>query len=232
MSDVYGFADPGGDEDDFAIILAKITRGKAVVFAAKTYQLTDWGNNYDNIIHDIQVISYEHNVRMWICEKNSLGGVIISNMRNLGIHVQALVTGTRDMRPETRFGSKAKDSTYDKDTAVEWLRKLNQAGIIRIAAGGDKYLQKIHTQTLAYGRTAKGKWAGLGEHDDLVSCLLLLVAWARTTLLRELGRIGDVKPVGSAPVGYDTSSPGQKQMSAIKAALKRRGVKYDRLDVK
>ena len=153
-------------------------------------------------------------------------------MRNLGIRVLGLVTGTRNMRPETRFGSRAKDTTYDKDTAVEWLRKFEQEGTLKIAAGGDKYLQKLRTQILAYGRTAKGKWGGLGEHDDLVSCMLLLVAYARTTFLRHSSKGGIRGAVSATPQGYDVGTKAQKQMSAIKDSLKRRGVKFDRMEVK
>ena len=232
VSDVYGFADPGGDDDDFAIILARLRNGRAVVFAAKTYQLSAWGNNFDNILKDIQSISYEHNVRLWVCEKNSLGSVIISDMRNMGINVLGLVTGTRDMRPDTRYGSKAKTTTYDKDTAVERLRKCEQQGLVQIVKGGDKYIQKLRMQAMAYGRTASGKWKGLGEHDDLVSCLLLLVAYAYSTFLRFRGKGNLQRTVSAKHESAYISSRGQKQMEAIKATLKRRNVKYDRFYVK
>ncbi len=231
--------DPAGDGGDaFGCLIGDRYPTFGRVVGAREFRLADMGGRFSNIEKEIYKINYEQNVDRILCEKNALGVVTISNLRDRGLRVIPIVTGTTERESAIRFGrrSTAKSTTLDKDTTVEWVRRFQQSGQLEISTGTEG-LRQLNAQLPAYGRNRAGKWEGLGTdasgrriHDDLVSCLIIWVHDLKRHLLGAYKR-RRTNVIASKSLDGPSHDAGERKMQEIKAALARRGVRYDSLQV-
>ena len=91
-------------------------------------------------------------------------------------------------------------TSLDKNKAVPYVQKFIEEGIIELPKTLTPGLKLGMEQIRNYGVSKSGKYEALSGHDDFISCLIILVHWAKTRILR---KIASDLPLG---MGADSSA--------------------------
>ena len=193
--------DPGRIRDAFGGLVATVTSDRIMIEAAKEWFRKD----STTVIGEIATIVKKNGIDRVICESNNQGHPIIDMLRRLHHIYPVPVNTTKELKDKKKLKSV---NSMGKNVTVEWVEWANREGIIlmprkpwsqgirRLDAQMSRYIRKTTETGTKYGAAEDD------DHDDLVSCLLLLSHYARLKLLR-LG----YRNAGAAPAsaGYPTA---------------------------
>lgn len=116
----------------------------------------------------------------------------------------------------------------DKNKTVPYVVKYIEDGVIEYPRILTKGLHKMKKELDNYGVTQGGKYQAMSGHDDSISCLVILVHWAKRTMLRsnkrQLFGIGSKDP-------YDGKSNVQKSREHVLKRFENSSINTDNIHV-
>lgn len=220
--------DPGGWSDSFCDVMAKITREKILLTDAIFWNKEIFPKlTTRKIKDDIAKLHNHFHFNKHLCETNNQGNMIISDLRNIPYRIPVIgVTTSGHLRKASTI---ARGTTLDKDKTVPWLMKFIEDGTIELPKTMTPGLKKGIDEISNYGVSKHGKYQALSGHDDFVSCLVILVHYAKRNILRTRA--------SKLPMGLGAEHPYQMLqeekdpfLTNIENRMKSAGMKVDDIE--
>lgn len=221
--------DPGGWSDSFCEIMANVTREKILLTDAMFWNKQIFPNlTTRQIKDDIKKLDDHFHFDYHLCETNNQGNMIISDLRNHPYNLKVMgITTSGHLKKAATI---RKGTSYDKDRTVPWLMKFIEDGIIELPRNMTPGLKKGIEELNNYGVSKSGKYEALSGHDDFVSCLVILVHWAKHKMLK--GMASKLMGVGGGdPVRDAMKTPYEIAMEAMQKKFQDMGMEPDNIDI-
>lgn len=174
--------DPGGWSDSFCNVMAIVTWEKILLTDAIFWDKKKFPNLTTRRIKDeINLLNNHFHFDYHLCETNNQGHMIISDLKYeykipvIGITTSANLKTSATIRRGT---------SLDKDKTVPYLMKFIEDGTIELPKILTPGLREGMDQVKNYGVSKSGKYQALSGHDDFISCLIILVHWAKARILK------------------------------------------------
>ncbi|MCV0398536.1 MAG: hypothetical protein K5785_00920 [Nitrosarchaeum sp.] len=229
MSVSVAIYDPGGWSDSFCDLMATVTREKILLTDAVFWNKEKFPNlTMRQVKDDIEKLNNHFHFDYHLCETNNQGHMVISDLRKeYGIPVIGITTSGELKRK----GTIQRGTSLDKDKTVPWVMKLIEDGIIELPKRMTPGLKEGMEQIKNYGVSKSGKYQALSGHDDFVSCLVILVHWAKRHMLKGMAR----KLIGVG--GGDPGMESQKSaydiaLESMRNRFEKAGMSPDNFDIK
>lgn len=170
--------DPAKTQDGFGALGAKLELQKQdiIFFLAKQWR----GRNYTNVEKDIGTVHAKRPFDAYLVETNSAGHHVVDVLRTV-YNVPIIPVATT---PKMEHPSKHPNS-MDKVETVRWAMQYKQEGHIKFPDPKvypifNEVIRQIENYESHITKTGKESFsAPEGDHDDFVSCFLLICWYAR-----------------------------------------------------
>lgn len=220
--------DPGGWSDSFCEVTAEVTREKILLTDAIFWNKELFPNlTTRQIKDDIAKLHKHFKFKYHLCETNNQGHMIISDLQK-EYHIPVIGITTAGSLKNPRIIRKG--SSLDKDKTVPWVIKFIEDGTIELPRNLTPGLKKGIEELKNYGVSKNGKYKALTGHDDFISCLVILVHWAKRKMLARMATklIG----IGAGDSTLDSmKSPYELAMNMVKKRFNDAGYTPDNIDV-
>ena len=220
--------DPGGWSDSYCNVMAEVNTHEIQLTDAIFWNKIKFPNlTTRKIKDDIAKLNRHFRFDYHLCETNNQGNMIISDLRSeykipvIGITTSGALKTAKALR---------KGSSLDKDKTVPWVMKFIEDGIIKLPRTLTPGLKEGMEQIKNYGVSKSGKYEALSGHDDFISCLVILVHWAKRKMIKSIASktIG----VGSGdPYAALSNTPYDIALNAMKKRFDSIGMQPDNIDV-
>ena len=177
--------DPGGIADNFGMLTSELTSQEILLTDAITWNKTKTPNfTYDFVMQKIAHFNSVFKFDYHLCESNNTGVPVIHGLRTqYGINVTGINTSNNLRIPKTiRAGQ-----TLDKNKTVEWVNLLRERKVIKFPAKMTPGLYELQGELDNFGtKKLRGRttYGALTGHDDIVSCLITTVHFAKLRFLK------------------------------------------------
>jgi len=212
-----------GGTDSFCMVTAIVTRENILLTDARFWNKKDFPHlTTRQIKDDIARINEHFKFDYHLCETNNMGHMVISDLRT-DYHIPVIgITTSANLKTQKSLRSVR---VLDKNLTVPWLVKFIEDGTIRFPKTLTKGLVKMKEETGNYGVSKSGKYEALSGHDDSISCLVILVHWAKRQMLKSktLGLFG----YGSSDP-YDGKSSMEKSREHVMKRFENAGMNTDK----
>ena len=206
--------DPGGWADSFCELMAEVTREKILLTDAIFWNKEIFPHlTTRQIKDDIKKLHNHFKFDYHLCETNNQGNMIISDLKS-EYHIPIIgITTSGELKTAKTL---RKGTSLDKDKTVPWLMKFIEDGIIELPRNMTPGLTKGIDEIKNYGVTKSGKYQALSGHDDFISCLVILVHWAKRKMLARMATkllgVGGRDPISDAMrTPYDIALDSMKK---------------------
>lgn len=220
--------DPGGWSDSFCEIMAEVTREKILLTDAIFWNKELFPNlTTRQIKDDISKLHKHFRFDYHLCETNNQGNMIISDLKSeYKIPIIGITTSGTLKNPKTiRRGT-----SLDKDKTVPWLMKFIEDGVIELPREMTPGLKKGIEELKNYGVSKSGKYQALSGHDDFISCLVILVHWAKRKMLARM--VTKLLGVGGGDPTLDSmKTPYDIALDSVKKRFENYGYTPDNIDI-
>lgn len=230
--------DPGGEVDYFAMLTAEVKPNKILLTDAVGWlksEMPDVRDFYGYVEKKIVSFNQQHKFQYHICEKNNIGTTIISSLRfKHQMPILAITTSNNVVNEEKLREGKV----YNKNDTIAWVNRFRAMGIIEFP--DEEYMTpglKLMLEQLdnfgAKKKNGKTVYEALVGHDDFVSCLDILVAFAKRKFLN-LPEIMNTNGFDgfAAPEETTQETPREKGVRIAREIMKRKNPLFDNIDVK
>lgn len=228
--------DTGGEGDYFAMLTANVSPKEILLTDAKAWLTSDFPENsdfYGQVERKIADYNQRFKFNYNICEKNNIGTTVINSLRfRYGLKMIA-VTTSNNIRSESVL---REGNSYNKNDAVAWTLRLQKMGVIRFPKVMTIGLKMMQQQLDNFGakRSSDGKvkYEALSGHDDFVTCLNILVNFAKRRILN-IPELKSRIPYDGISLDLEMEKSSQEQkIDDIKRMMERRGVGlFDKIDI-
>ena len=228
--------DPSSGGDYFGMLTAEVNPKEILLTDAKGWNKSDFAENSDffgqveaKIVGYNQRFKFDYN----IVEKNNIGATVINSLRfRHGLRVMAITT-SNNMTSESVL---REGKSYNKNDAIAWTLRLQKMGVIKfpkeMTAGLKMMSQQLDNFGAKTSSDGKTKYEALTGHDDLVTCLNILVNFAKRRILN-LPELKSMFPYDGA--GLDIAvEPTKKEALTrdLKTMMAKRGKGlFDKIDI-
>jgi len=180
--------DPGGWSDNFAGVYADVTRANILLGDAKFWNKQKTPNlTNKKIKDDIKAIHSKFSFDYTLVETNNQGHMVISDLRGSPYHIPIIpITTSGKLKTAGFHRNKGKGNSFDKNKTVPWLQKFIEEGIIKYPKRLTPGLKEMKTEIDNYGMNKHGRYEALTGSDDSISCLVILTAWAKKKMLKNM----------------------------------------------
>lgn len=181
--------DPSGGGDYFAMLTAEVTSKEILLTDAKGWQKSDFPPDADFFGRiESKIAEYNHKFKFNynICEKNNMGTTVVNSLRfRHNLKIIAVTTSNNIVSEQVLREGKS----YNKNDTIAWVLRLQKMGVIKFPNTMTQGLTMLRTQLDNFGvkntksSTSKVTYEALQGHDDLVTCLTILVHFAKRRIL-------------------------------------------------
>lgn len=231
--------DPSGGGDYFAMLTSEVNPKEILLTDAKGWQKSDFPPNADffgRIESKIAEYNQKFKFNYNICEKNNMGTTVINSLRfRHQLKVIAVTTSNNIVSEEVLREGKS----YNKNDTIAWVLRLQKMGVIKFPSEMTQGLTMLKTQLDNFGvkntksSTSKVTYEALQGHDDLVTCLTILVHFAKRRILN-LPELRSMFPYDGVGLDIEVEpSKLQKTESGLRQMMGLRGKGlFDKIDIK
>lgn len=229
--------DPGGEIDYFAMLTANVNPTKILLTDAVGWLKNDMPEIADFYGYvERKIVSFNNKFKFdyHICEKNNIGTTIINSLvHRYNVPVMPVVTSNNIVNEEKLREGK----TYNKNDTIAWVNRFRAMGVIEFPkqnqlTPGLKLMLEQLDNFGAKKRGDKTVFEALSGHDDFVTCLDILVHFAKLKFLNlpELTHSNGFN--GFANNLEPAETDRQKAERIVKKIMENKNTPYDKIDIR